>query len=358
MKPLAVGFAVTVTAWAVLSAQVAGPLPIGGQRPQGGERDSAPSTPAPVKSAPGEPADDASPIKVNVNVVNVLASVRDKHNALIPNLTKDDFEIYENGQLQTVKYFSRETNLPLTIGLLIDVSRSQERLIDIEQRAGSAFLDAVLKTKDEAFIMSFGADTELLQDLTNSKRALHKGLDNLKPNFGFSGINSGPVPTATSQAGTVLFDCIYLAATDRMANEVGRKAMVVITDGGDEGSKVGVKKAIEYAQKSDAAIYSVYYADTGFRGGGFYIGGGEGYRWLQQMSGETGGHVYEVSRKNPLDKVFDELQEEMRTQYAIGYTPTDPKKDGSYRKIEVRAKNKDLKVEARKGYYAIAKDDQ
>jgi len=240
---------------------------------------------------------------------------------------------------------------------LIDVSRSQERLIDIEQRAGSAFLDAVLRPKDEAFIMSFGADTELLQDITNSKRALHHGLESLKPNFGFSGINAGPVPTATSQAGTVLFDCVALAATDEMSNEVGRKAMVVITDGGDEGSKYSIKQAIEYAQKSDSAIYSIYYADTGFRGGGFVMGGG-GYRWLQQMSNETGGHVYDVGRRNPLDKVFDELQEEMRTQYAIGYTPTDPKRDGSYRKIEIRTKDKDLKVEARKGYYAIAKDDQ
>jgi VWFA-related protein len=131
----------------------------------------------------------------------------------------------------------------------------------------------------------------------------------------------------------------------------------VITDGGDEGSKVSIKKAIEYAQKADSAIYSIYYADTGFRGGSFNMGGG-GYRYLQQMSNETGGHVYEVSRRNTLDKVFDELQEEMRTQYAIGYTPTDPKKDGSYRKIEVRTKDKDLKVEARKGYYAVAKDDQ
>ena len=355
MKRVVLGCACTLAAWAILNAQTSGPLQIGGQKQT--DRDPQPAAKTPVKPVEEQVPDDNTPIKVNVSVVNILASVRDKHNALVPNLTKDDFEIYENGQLQTVKYFSRETNLPLTIGLLIDVSRSQERLIDIEQRAGSGFLDAVLRPKDEAFIMSFGADTELLSDLTNSKKALHKGLDSLKPNFGFSGINAGPVPTATSQAGTVLYDCIYLAATDRMSNEVGRKAMVVITDGDDEGSKVSIKKAIEYAQKSDSAIYSIYYADTGFRGGGFTFGGG-GYRYLQQMSGETGGHVYDVGRRNPLDKVFDELQEEMRTQYAIGYTPTDAKKDGSYRKIEVRAKDKDLKVEARKGYYAIAKEDQ
>jgi VWFA-related protein len=299
-----------------------------------------------------QPTDDA-PIKVSVNVVSVMASVRDRHNTLIPNLTKDDFEIFENGQAQTVKYFSRESNLPLTIGLLIDVSRSQENLIEIEQRAASAFLDTVLRPKDEAMILSFGADSELLQDITSSKKMLQRGLADLKPNFGFSGITAGPVPTATHQAGTVLYDAIYLAASDRLAKEAGRKAIVVITDGDDEGSKVPIKKAIEAAQRSDVTIYSIYYVDPYFysRGGFGFGGGGRGY--LQQMSSETGGHVYEVSRHETLEKVFDELQAEMRTQYAIGYTPTDPKRDGSYRKLEIKTKDKDLKVQARKGYYAV-----
>ncbi len=300
-----------------------------------------------------QPTDDA-PIKVNVNVVSVMASVRDKHNTLIPNLTKEDFEVFENGQAQTVKYFSRESNLPLTIGLLIDVSRSQENLIEIEQRAASAFLDTVLRPKDEAMILSFGADSELLQDITSSKKMLQRGLADLKPNFGFSGITAGPVPTATHQAGTVLYDAIYLAASDRLAKEAGRKAIVVITDGDDEGSKVPIKQAIEAAQRSDVTIYSIYYVDPYFYSrNGFGFGGGGGRGYLQQMSSETGGHVYEVSRRETLDKVFDELQAEMRTQYAIGYTPTDPRKDGSYRKLEIRTKDKDLKVQARKGYYAI-----
>jgi len=300
--------------------------------------------------SPAQMDEDTDAIKVGVNVVNVLASVRDKHNGLIGNLSKDDFDVFENGQQQTIKYFSRESNLPLTIGLLIDVSRSQENLIGIEQRAASAFLDSVLRPKDEAFILSFGADTELLQDITSSKTMLHRGLENLKPNFGFSGITPGPVPTATRQAGTVLYDAVYLAASDRLAKEAGRKIIVVITDGDDEGSQLSIKKAIEGAQKSDVVIYSIYYVDH-YRGGGYTFGGG-GRGYLSQMSGDTGGHVYDVGGKNSLDRIFDELQQEMRTQYAIGYTPTNPVRDNSYRKLEIRTKDRDLKVYARKGYYA------
>jgi VWFA-related protein len=333
MKPLALGTAGSLIALAVLFAQA------GAQSPPG-------------KSADAPVADDESPIQVNVNVVSLFASVRDKHNTLMPSLTKDDFEVYENGQAQTIKYFTRESNLPLTIGLLVDVSRSQENLIGIEQNAASAFLDAVMRPKDEAFLISFGADSELLQDITSSKRLLHKGLDDLKPNFGFSGITPGPVPTATHQAGTVLYDAIFLAADDRLKHEVGRKAIVVITDGDDEGSRLTIKQAIEAAQKADTTIYSIYYVDNRFYRGRMSFGGG-GRPYLNTMSSETGGHVYDVNNGHPLNKVFDELQEEMRTQYSIGYTPTDPKKDGSYRKLEVRTKDKELKVEARKGYYAV-----
>jgi VWFA-related protein len=344
MKLLALGIAGSFVVWTALSAQQTGPL-------FGTEKNT--NAPA-VQKEEEKPMEDDSPIKVNVNLVNVMASVRDKHNGLIPDLTKDDFEIYENGQLQTIKYFSRETNLPLTIGLLIDVSASQGNLIEIERSAGSTFLDSVLKPKDEAFIISFGADSDLLQDITSSKRLLHEGLRALKPNFGFGGLTAGPVPTANHQAGTVLYDALYLAATDRLTHEVGRKAIVVITDGNDEGSRTPMKQAVEYAQKADATIHSVYYVDPYFYSrGGFGFGAGAGRGVLKDMSSETGGHVYEVDRKNTLEKVFAELQDEMRTQYAIGYTPTDARKDGSYRKLEVKVKNKDYKVEARKGYYAV-----
>jgi VWFA-related protein len=294
------------------------------------------------------------PIKVDVDLVSVLASVRDKHGAFLNSLTKDDFQIFEDGKLQTVKYFSRETDLPLTIGMLVDVSASQQNLIEIEKNAASVFFSQVLKKKDQAFLISFGSESELLQDLTNSARLLQRGLDGLKLNAGFSGIHPSTIPGADRPHGTVLFDAVYLAATDRLVHEVGRKVMVLITDGGDQGSKVDWKTATEAAQKTDSVIYSVYYVDPGFYyRGGFSMGGGGDKNVLKKMSDETGGHVYEVDRKHTLNNVFDELQQEMRSQYAIGYSPTNPTKDGSYRKLEIKLKDKDLKIQARKGYYAI-----
>ena len=294
------------------------------------------------------------PIKVDVDVVSVLASVRDKHGAFIKNLTKDDLQIYEDGKLQSIKYFSRETDLPLTIGMLVDVSASQQNLIEIEKSAASQFFTQVLKKKDQAFIISFGAESELLQDLTNSARLLQRGLDGLKLNSGFSGIHPSTIPGADRPHGTVLFDAVYLAASDRLVHEVGRKVMVLVTDGGDQGSKLTWQKATEAAQKTDSVIYSVYYVDPGFYyRGGFSMGGAGDKGVLKKMSDETGGHVYEVDRKHTLSNVFDELQQEMRSQYAIGYTPSNTNKDGSYRKVEIKLKDKDLKVQARKGYYAV-----
>jgi len=293
------------------------------------------------------------PIKVDVDIVSVLASVRDKRNGFISNLTKDDFQIFEDGKPQTIKYFSRETDLPLTIGMLVDVSASQENLIEIEKSAASQFFSQVIKKKDQAFIISFGSESELLQDLTNSARLLQRGLNGLKLNSGFSGIHPSTVPGADRPHGTVLFDAVYLAASDRMVHEVGRKVMVLITDGGDQGSKVRVEKAIEAAQKTDSVIYSVYYVDPGFYNrGGFGFGSGD-KGVLRKMSDETGGHVYEVGHKHNLNAVFEELQQEMRSQYAIGFAPANQAKDGSYHKLEIRMKNKDMKVQARKGYYAI-----
>jgi VWFA-related protein len=297
--------------------------------------------------------DDAGePIKVDVDVVNLYCAVRNKQNALISNLEKGDFSLAEDGASQAIKYFTRETDLPLTIGLLVDVSGSQRNLIEIERRAASSFFSSILKNKDVAFLISFGADSELLQDVTGSPRALQEGLNHLKLNAGFSGINSGPVPTMNKQRGTVLYDAVYLAANDMLAKEVGRKAIVLITDGQDEGSTENEKAAIEAAQKADTIIYGILYVDRQAYGGGLTFGySGEGV--LKQMSEETGGRLFQVDRKNNLDAIFDQIQQEMRTQYAIGYTPTNGKKDGSYRKIDLRTANKDLKVQVRKGYYAI-----
>jgi len=306
------------------------------------------------------PASEEAPtIQVDVALVNVLASVRDKRGGLVANLEKTDFTIFEDGKQQEIKYFARETDLPLTIGLLIDVSGSQRNLIDIERSAASQFFSQVMRKKDEAFLISFGEEVELLQDYTNSARMLSQGMNGLRVSSGVGGFGPGPVPTSGDPRGTVLYDAVFLAADEKLRSEVGRKVIVVITDGVDEGSRKKIDDAIEAAQKADAVIYSIDYSDPRAYGnnspfGGFGGGAGEGY--LRKMSDATGGHVYKVGRNHSLDEVFHELQEEMRSQYSVGFTSANDKRDGSYRKLEIRMANKDLKAQVRKGYYAVKPD--
>ncbi len=287
-------------------------------------------------------------IRVDVDVVNVLVSVRDKKGRIMSNLNQDDFLIYEDGKQQQIRYFARETDLPLTMGLLVDVSKSQENLIEIQRRAARRFFSEVLRPKDLAFLLSFGAEAELLQDLTGSVRTLQTALDRLRLNAAVGGVLPSPVPTANKPRGTILFDAVYLAAEEILRREVGRKAAVLITDGVDVGSRVNRDTAVESAHKSDTILYSIYYVDRSAYG--FY---GVSDSDLKKMSEETGGRVFKVDRKNPLEKIFTDLQEELRNQYAIGYTPTNAATDGSFRRIEVRTQRRDLKVQARKGYYAI-----
>jgi VWFA-related protein len=301
-------------------------------------------------------AQDQDTIKVEVNLVNVLCTVRNKSGGLIGNLEKTDFKIFEDGKEQEIKNFTRETDLPLTIGLLVDTSKSQERLIDIEKRAAYQFFSKVLRQKDEAFLMQFGAEAELLQDSTNSPKILQKGLDELRLSVPLGGLHPGPVPTMQNQAGTILYDATYLAANEKLRGEVGRKAIVLITDGVDTGSKISRDKSIEAAQKADSIIYSIYYVDRSAYGFGTF-GGGGGEGELRRMSSETGGQVFKVEKNHTLDEIFQEIQDEMRSQYAITYAPPNPKRDGSYHKIEIRVAGKDYKVQARKGYYAIAPEN-
>ncbi len=289
-------------------------------------------------------------IKVDVSVVNLLFSVRDKKGGLISKLEKDDFKIFEDGKPQTIKTFTRETDLPLTIGLLVNVSRSQENLIEIERRAASQFFTQVLRKKDMAFLISFGSEAELLQDFTNSTRLLQRGLGDMRVStVSGGGLHPGPVPTASKPRGTILFDAVYLAADEKLKSEVGRKVIVLITDGGEQGSRVSREKALEAAQKADAIIYSIYYADPMF-GRMFGYSGDEGL--LKRLSEETGGRVFQVDKKHTLQEIFDQIQEEMRSQYAMTYSPSNTARDGSFRRIEIKTNDKDLKVQARKGYYA------
>lgn len=310
-------------------------------------------------------AQDQEPvIRVEVEEVNVTCSVRDKNGRLIGDLKKEDFSLREDGKPQEIKRFARDTDMPLTLGLLVDVSPSQVRLIETERDAASQFFSEVLRQKDLAFLMTFGSEAELVQDLTGSAKLLRAGLEGLRVNASVTGLHPGPVPTSSQPRGTILFDAVYLAANERLRGQVGRKAMVLITDGIDQGSRVKIQEAIRAAHLADAIIYAIDYYDPGFynRGGGWGSGGGSwGYGGgsdgdLRKMAEETGGRVFKVDRKHTLSDVFRDLQEELRSQYSLSYTPTNTARNGEFRKIEIKARDGELKVQARKGYFATGSD--
>ncbi|MGA8622653.1 MAG: VWA domain-containing protein [Candidatus Sulfotelmatobacter sp.] len=304
-----------------------------------------------------KPEDEQQPaetLKVNVNVVGIFFNVKDKHGALIPNLTKDDFQVLEDGKPQTIKYFAAESNLPLTLGMLIDSSGSQRNVLDMEKQVGGAFLRQILTDKDEAYVIDFNIDAELVQDYTRDVHRLQAALNKVRINTGYTtgpipGAGGGPVPTAQSP-GTVLYDAVYLSAHDMLAKEVGRKAMILLTDGEDEGSRLKIRDAIEAAQKADAIVYVLLCADRGFYGS-FQMGySGEGE--MRKLTEATGGRVINVGNKfDKLREAFDQIAAELRSQYNLGYTPLNTLLDGGYRKLEIKCKQ-NYKIQSRAGYYA------
>ena len=319
----------------------------------------APQQPASAEkpASPDQKSDDSQEptetLKVNVNVVQLFFNVKDKHGALIPNLTKDDFEVAEDGKPQTIKYFAAESNLPLTIGMMIDSSGSQRNVIDMEKEVGGAFLRQILTDKDEAFVISFDISVDLLQDFTRDVHRLQAALNKAKVNVdytsgGVPGMGGGPVPQHGNSPGTLLYDAVYLSAHDMLAKEVGRKAMILLTDGQDEGSRLKIQDAIESAQKADAIVYVLLCADRGFYGGFGYSGEYD----MRKLTEQTGGRVINVGNKfDKLRDAFDQIAAELRSQYNIGYTPTNTKLDGSYRKLEIKNKQ-NYKIQSRAGYYA------
>ncbi len=315
-----------------------------------------PPAQAPAQDQQAQPPSNEEPLQTfhaQVNVVNLFFNVKDKHGMLIPSLTKDDFQVFEDGKPQTIKYFSSESNQPLTLGIMIDTSASQSRVLEIEQESCAEFLHSVLRAKDLAFVINFDVDVDLDQDFTNNVRELTRALNKMEINAGMGGgppgLGGGPVPT--TPRGTLLYDAIYLGANEKLKNEVGRKAMIIFTDGEDQGSRLRIQDAIEAAQKADTICYVILIADRGFYGGFGYSGDSD----MHKLAEQTGGRVIEVGNKEEkLKQAFDQIQNELRSQYNIGYTPTNTKLDGSYRKIQIRAK--DYKVQARQGYYAMAKD--
>jgi len=332
------------------------------------------------------PQEGQPKIAVEVKTVSVLAAVRDKHGKIIPNLTKDDFQLDEDGRPQTINYFAHESDLPLRLGLLIDTSLSQRRVLDQERTASYSFLDKLLRQdKDLAFVIHFDHEVELLQDFTPSRPQLQAALQKLStPQFdsgsasgGGGGSNGGGGGRGRGGhgAGTLLYDAIFLASDELMSKQQGRKALIILSDGVDHGSKETMAEAIATAQRSDTIIYSILFADEEGNGrpGGFSMGGpggmhggmgghGGGSRYptqeqrpdgkkiLEQISKETGGRLFKVSKKETVEAIYAQIDEELRNQYSLAYTP-DKGNTVGYHKIHLVAKPKDLVVQARDGYY-------
>jgi VWFA-related protein len=363
------------------------------------------------------PASTAPTIAVDARLVNVPVVVRDKKGALIQNLTKDDFVLQVDGKPQTIRYFDKDTNLPLTLGLLVDTSLSQREVIDEERAASSTFLDQMLTTpKDKAFIMQFAAETELLQDLTSSRPLLQAALKEIDTPGRNSGSSDDSTPSRRPRGGggTVLYDALFLASDELMSKQTGRKAVIILSDGGDRGSRETLVKSIEAAQRADTIIYAIYfkgeqphqnfpqrdpngypgggypgggypgggypgggYPGGGYPGGGYpgggYPGGGyprggngggnnggnypngpghiDGKKNLERMAQETGGRFFEVKKNQNVAQIYNQIAEELRAQYRLGYTPTQDAASSGYHRIDLTLREKGLLIQTRDGYY-------
>ncbi|HEV2501322.1 MAG TPA: VWA domain-containing protein [Terriglobia bacterium] len=305
-----------------------------------------------------QPPQQAQPpvLKVQTEVVNVYAVVTDKHGYVIPNLTRDDFQITDNGAPQQIRYFSIATDTPLTMGILVDTSPSQRNILQVEQQQATNFLREVMRAKDLAFVLHFDLQVELLQDFTPNVQSLIQAINETEINGGGQRPLPGTFPSA-QEGYTHLYDAVWLASTDPslMPSQVGRKVLILLTDGMDEGSKEMLASAIEAAQKADVIIYAINIADPRmYSTYNMYGGGYNGESILKKMAQETGGEYLRVGRSKDTAAAFAEIERQLRTQYLLGYKPTDRVRDGSYHRIRVRVNNKDYRVQARQGYYATA----
>ncbi len=336
-------------------------------------------------------------MSVDVKVVTLPVTVRDKHGKIVTSLNKDDFALEEDGKPQTIRYFNQETNLPLTVGLLVDTSESERDNLDKERAASRTFLDQMItRPADRAFVIHFDRQVELLQDLTADHGKLEKAVGEIDTTSSVQSVPTSDQDSGASRpkrgAGTLLYDAIYLACDELMKKQTGRKAVVVLTDGEDRGSQETLNSAIESAQRSETVVYTIYYGGHedhdygpfnngggrgGYPGGGYpggggrypgggypgggYPGGGsrypqqqnrpDGKKILQRIAQETGGRYFEVKKKDSVDEVYASIAEELRTQFVLGYTPPKDQTSG-YHSIHLTTKNKDETVQTREGYYS------
>lgn len=277
-----------------------------------------------------------------VKVVNVLATVRDKGGAIVRNLKQDEFQVFEDGRPQQIRYFSQDSDLPLTIGLLVDTSLSQVRVLEEERAASYRFLDEVLRQdKDKAVVVQFDQAVIIRQDLTSSHKELQDTLELL---------NAPTRAEAAEGSGTLLYDAVRTASIQVMRKQQGRKAFIVLTDGVDVGSAISLTEAIEAAQRADTLVYSILFSDESYYGG--HMLGPSGAGVLKRLSKETGGGFFEVSKKQSIGDIFEAIQEELRSEYSIGFVSDRPVTRSAFRALRVTTKQKGLLVQARDRYYA------
>jgi VWFA-related protein len=346
------------------------------QQPQGSPQPSAPA------------AQSIATITVNAKLVNLPVIVRDKKGALVQNLTRSEFALSVDGHPETIRYFDKDNDLPLTLGLLVDTSGSVRSALDDERTASEAFLNQMMtapadRTPDQAFLIQFAHETELLQDLTSSRPRLHEALDQVgttspdqsrndqNGNGGNSGYGGYGRHGGHHAGGTTLYDAIFLASDSLMQKQHGRKALVVLTDGEDRGSVETLARAIAAAQRAETVVYAIHFKSEqhgygGHHGGGFggrgggFPGGGQrggenrpdGKKVLEQITGETGGRMFEVSGKQTFTTIYTQIAEELRSQYRLGYTPDAATAAGGFHRVALTVpKDKKLIVQTRDGYY-------
>src|SRR5580700_158263 len=285
--------------------------------------------------SPAAAQDQESAIKVDVDVVNVFCTVHDHRGALIRDLKQGDFKILEDGRPQQIRYFAHDTDLPLTVALLLDVSGSVRWFVEDEKRTAAKFLEQVLRPDDRALLVGFSSTVILWQDLTSSPALLADALQHLR-SIPFKGLP----PLGFPMPSTLLYEAVQKTALGKLKPLSGRKVLIIISDGLDNGSSVHLDAVIQAVQSTNTIVYGICF-ESGFSGCTF----------LNNMSDPTGGRTFRV-KKTPVSKIFETIEEEMRSQYAIGYTSSNRAHDGAYRKLQVRVLPKGLKAAARKGYYA------
>jgi len=337
----------------------------------------------------------AATLKVDAREVILPVTVRDKHGALVSSLNVSDFALSEDGRPQKIKSFSKQTNLPYKLGLLVDTSRSLRGAMENERKAAGKFVDTMLPenpgaTPDQAFLIHFDREVELLEDFTTSRDKLHHELEEMGPSRGSQDDRMGPETSDDDRdrprggrGGTQLYDAIYLASNEVMKPSGGRNALVVFSDGQDRGSKDTLNDAIDAADKSNVVIYTIYfkgeqerglgggYPGGGRRGGGWpgggggYPGGGggrqprdekqaaeDGRKVMEKIATRTGGRYFEAKSTSHLEEIYAQIAEELRGQYLLTYTPDQVDKEGGFHKIALKATNGDYIVATREGYYA------